>query len=345
MPSREDDLPSLAQLACSGRLDCLGRLEPAQARAVARARAWPALERALASDDDIAIASAADPSLWREEGSLPPAANDRLDLARRRLRWLDEVRAALRKRDDAALRGLLTTAPHGADARLTEVERRRISRISTREAAVARLERALREGPDRESSPRWPSSSRPGLPSPTCSTGRRCAASSTASPSPKLSAPPRRPIRPTPGNWPACSPPPAPRSAIREPPANPTGRPWSGPCFAQRTWRGCAKRSPPTTMPELPPRQTPIRMTLSAYSMRTSANASTMRAAPLAIVRASRSGTYGFSGVAQSWFATLRSTASSTACTAKPSSKVGPGLTPLPIPSSRSLMAWTKVCS
>jgi hypothetical protein len=143
------DLPSLAQLACAGRLDCLGRLEPAQARAVARARAWPALERALASDDDIAIASAADPSLWREEGSLPPAANDRLDLARRRLRWLDDVRAALRKRDDAALRGLLTTAPPGADARLTEVERRRISRISTREAAVARLERALREGPDR----------------------------------------------------------------------------------------------------------------------------------------------------------------------------------------------------
>ncbi|MCD6034111.1 MAG: hypothetical protein K0S78_6297, partial [Thermomicrobiales bacterium] len=331
------DLPSLAQLACAGRLDCLGRLEPAQARAVARARAWPALERALASDDDIAIASAADPSLWREEGSLPPAANDRLDLARRRLRWLDDVRAALRKRDDAALRGLLTTAPPGADARLTEVERRRISRISTREAAVARL--------DAQSSPRWPSSSRPGLPSPTCSTGPRCAAWSTASPWPRLSAPPRRPIRPTPGNWPACSPPPAPRWAIREPPANPIGPPWRGPCFAQRTSPGSAKPSRPTTMPALPPRRTPIRMTLSAYSMRTSANASTMRAAPLAIVRASRSGTYGFSGVTQSWFATLRSTASSTACTAKPSSKVGPGLTPLPIPSSRSLMAWTKVCS
>jgi hypothetical protein len=144
------DLRALAGLACSGQLNCLGRLESPQARAIERARAWPALERALASDDDNAIASAADPSLWREEGTLPPAANDRLDLARRRLRWLDDVRGALRRRDDTALRGLLTTAPPGADARLTDVERRRISRVSTREAAVARLERALREGPDRE---------------------------------------------------------------------------------------------------------------------------------------------------------------------------------------------------
>jgi hypothetical protein len=144
------DLRTLAGLACSGQLDCLGRLEPAQARAIERARAWPGLERALASDDDIAIASASDPSLWREEGTLPPAAKDRLDLARRRLRWLDDVRGALRRRDDTTLRGLISAAPPGADTRLTDVERRRISRVSTREAAVARLERALREGPDRE---------------------------------------------------------------------------------------------------------------------------------------------------------------------------------------------------
>src|SRR4051812_20030138 len=45
---------------------------------------------------------------------------------------------------------------------------------------------------------------------------------------------------------------------------------------------------------------------------------------------------YAFSGAAQSWVSTLRSTASRIACTAKPSSKVGPELTPLPIPCSRS---------
>ena len=145
-----NDLRLLAGLASSGQLNCLGRLDPAQSRAVARARAWPALERALASDDDIVIAAAADPALWREDGALPPAARDRLDLARRRLRWLDDVRGALRKRDGGALRQLLASQPQGADARLTAVEQRRISHVSTREAAVARLERALREGPDRE---------------------------------------------------------------------------------------------------------------------------------------------------------------------------------------------------
>ena len=145
-----NDMRSLADLACAGKLECLGRLEAPQARAVARARAWPFLERALAGDDDIAIASAADPALWREEGALPPSARNRLDLARRRLRWVDDVRGALRRRDGAALRGLLNAAPRGAEARLTEVESRRILRVSVREAAVERLERALREGPDRE---------------------------------------------------------------------------------------------------------------------------------------------------------------------------------------------------
>ena len=145
-----NDLRLLAGLASSGKLTCLGRLEPAQARAIERARAWPALERAFASDDDIAIASAADPALWREEEALPPAARNRVDVARRRLRWLDEVRGALRKRDGASLRQLLANEPPEAHLRLTAVEQRRISRVSTREAAAARLERALRDGPDRE---------------------------------------------------------------------------------------------------------------------------------------------------------------------------------------------------
>jgi hypothetical protein len=81
---------------------------------------------------------------------MPAGVRARVDLARRRLRWLDDVRAALRRRDGSVLRGLLNAAPPGAEARLTEVESRRILRVTMREAAVARLERALREGPDRE---------------------------------------------------------------------------------------------------------------------------------------------------------------------------------------------------
>jgi hypothetical protein len=144
------DYYALVSLACSGALDCLGRLEPAHARTVERALAWAAVERALVSDDDVAIVAAVDPELWREEGSLPPAAQQRLNLARSRIRWVEDVRAALRRRDGVALRRLLESPPPGADSHLTGVESRRIQRASTREAAVSRLERALREGPDRE---------------------------------------------------------------------------------------------------------------------------------------------------------------------------------------------------
>jgi hypothetical protein len=48
------------------------------------------------------------------------------------------------------LRGLLAKPPAGAEERLTEVERRRVHRVIAREQASTRLERALREGPDRE---------------------------------------------------------------------------------------------------------------------------------------------------------------------------------------------------
>jgi hypothetical protein len=141
---------ALASLACSGELDCLGRLEPAQARAVERARSWAAVERALVSDDDAAITAAVDRELWREEGSLRPAARQRIDLAWSRIRWAEDVRAALRRRDGLALRRLLESPPPDAEWHLTHVESRRIERVATREAAVSRLEQALREGPDRE---------------------------------------------------------------------------------------------------------------------------------------------------------------------------------------------------
>jgi hypothetical protein len=146
----QGDYHGLASLACSGALNCLGRLEPASARAVERALAWAAVERALVSDDDVAIVAAVDPALWREDGALPPAARQRIDLARSRMRWVEDVRSALRRRDGLTLRRALESPPLDADLHLTAVERRRIERASTRQAAVSRLERALREGPDRE---------------------------------------------------------------------------------------------------------------------------------------------------------------------------------------------------
>lgn len=145
-----DDRAALANLYRTGQLEELGPLEPATNRALARARAWPSVEGALAADDDVAICAAADPAIWREEETHPNSAWLRLDLAWRRSRWAQEARAALRRRDGPYLRSLLATAPARAEERLTDVERRRVHRVITREQATGRLERALREGPDRE---------------------------------------------------------------------------------------------------------------------------------------------------------------------------------------------------
>jgi hypothetical protein len=147
---REDDRTTLVNLQRTGQLDDLGPLDPVTNRAIARAMAWPTVERALATDDDVAICAAADPAIWREEETRPQSVWARLDLAWQRSRWTQDVRAALRRRDSAYLRGLLAKAPEGAEDRLTEVERRRVHRVIARDQAATRLEIALREGPDRE---------------------------------------------------------------------------------------------------------------------------------------------------------------------------------------------------
>ena len=143
------DYHGLASLACSGTLDCLGRLEPAQARAVERALAWPAFERALASDDDVAIAAAVDPALWREEGVTATGGAERLDLARSRIRWVEDVRAALRRRTDRPCAGCSNARPGRGGAPDGGREPPHPARLDAGSGG-GRLERALREGPDRE---------------------------------------------------------------------------------------------------------------------------------------------------------------------------------------------------
>ena len=146
---RDDNRDALINLQRTGQLAELGPLDPATNRAIARALAWPAVERALSGDDDVAICAAADPAVWREEETNPHAVWSRLDVAWKRSRWTQDIRAAVRRRDIAYLRGLLANAPAGSEDRLTEVERRRVHRVIARDQAATRLEVALREGPDR----------------------------------------------------------------------------------------------------------------------------------------------------------------------------------------------------
>jgi hypothetical protein len=102
----------------------------ATARAVLRARALVALERAVQSDDDLAIlaAGATDPDA---AGTIPRSeTRDRLEQARARAGWIARTRAAIRARDGAALGALLTNAPDGAIEQLRPTERRRIGRLT-----------------------------------------------------------------------------------------------------------------------------------------------------------------------------------------------------------------------
>lgn len=145
---RDDDREKLASLALGGQLEELGRLTEATMKAVVRAIHWPLLMRALASDDDRAITLAFDPDVFESADGLSPEDRRRIDLAQRRVRWLDVVRRALRQRDVPTLRVALEDIPDGADRHLSRVERDRITRMTARDRAVGRLTEAMRTGND-----------------------------------------------------------------------------------------------------------------------------------------------------------------------------------------------------
>ena len=126
-----NDRTSLASLSLSGRIADLGPVEPSVARAVKRAMAWPHLERALHADDDAEIRATYDAELFDEPGTLTPEQRARVELARLRLGWLEQVRRAIKQRDIRTLRTALAKPPPGAEGFLTRVERSRIVRLTT----------------------------------------------------------------------------------------------------------------------------------------------------------------------------------------------------------------------
>ncbi|MDQ3413303.1 MAG: hypothetical protein M3509_14420, partial [Chloroflexota bacterium] len=128
-----DDRTVLATLALSGRLSELGPMEPAVTLTVKRALAWPHLDRALRADDDNEISANYDAELFADDKALTPQQRARVDLARHRLGWLEQVRHAIKRRDANTLRAALGKPPPGAETRLTQVERARIVRLTTTE--------------------------------------------------------------------------------------------------------------------------------------------------------------------------------------------------------------------
>lgn len=126
-----NDQTMLASLSLSGRLADLGPVEPAVGRAVKRAMAWPHLERALHADDDAEIRATYEAELFDEPGALTAEQRARVELARLRLGWLEQVRRAIKNRDTRTLRTALGKPPPGAEGFLTRVERTRIGRLTT----------------------------------------------------------------------------------------------------------------------------------------------------------------------------------------------------------------------
>lgn len=102
--------------------------------------------RALETDDDTLIMLWYDEELFEDPRSLPTAMRMRVDLARQRLQWLEEVRARLHDRDAEALELLVTSEPEGGRQRLSPAERRRVGELIDRKRSLSEIDRSLRSG-------------------------------------------------------------------------------------------------------------------------------------------------------------------------------------------------------
>lgn len=142
---RENDRSTLAELAHSGELVVLGDTDRQSLARVLQALEWPGLLRAIEADDDAIILNWYDEELFGAADALLPEMRARVDLARKRMEWLEAVRVTLRKRDARALESLLGEEPSGGLERLSRGERSRVLRLIEQRAALNDLHVALRE--------------------------------------------------------------------------------------------------------------------------------------------------------------------------------------------------------
>ena len=141
-----NDRRELADLAVSGELALLGDTTRDSLVKVLQALEWPSLLRALETDDDTLIMLWFDEEVFEDIRSLPVAMRSRIDLARERLKWVDDVREQLRSRDAEALEPLIKNEPEGGRQRLGESERARVRQLIDRRRAIGELERSIRSG-------------------------------------------------------------------------------------------------------------------------------------------------------------------------------------------------------
>jgi hypothetical protein len=112
---------------------------------VLRALEWPNLSRALDADDDRLILEAYDEELFSQPDALETSVRERIELARQRTSWLEEVRTSLKRRDARLLARSFAKPPPGAESRLSAADRKRAFRLIERERAIAELNVAIQE--------------------------------------------------------------------------------------------------------------------------------------------------------------------------------------------------------
>ena len=147
---RGEDHETLIDLALSGDLDEGPPLDDATTRKVVVALAIGHIERALRTDDDGLIAEAVAGSIFESGDGLSLPQRERIGLARERVSWRTDLRAALRAHDAQMLRRLVNDAPPGAVAMLSASERRRVQRQLDQHEAMDRLARAVEQQNDTE---------------------------------------------------------------------------------------------------------------------------------------------------------------------------------------------------
>ncbi len=136
----------LADLAVSGELALLGDTTRDSLVKVLQALEWPSLLRALETDDDSLIMLWFDDEVFEDERALPHAMRMRIELARERLDWIQQVRARLRERDAEGLELLVSNEPQDGRQHLGESERRRVRQLIDGKRALAELDRSIRSG-------------------------------------------------------------------------------------------------------------------------------------------------------------------------------------------------------
>ncbi len=141
-----NDRRDLADLAVSGELALLGDTTRDSLVKVLQALEWPTLLRALETDDDTLIMMWFDEEVFEDEKSLPHAMRMRIDLARNRLEWVENVRLQLKARDAEALELLVSNEPENGRLQLGESERRRVRQLIDGKRALSELDRSIRSG-------------------------------------------------------------------------------------------------------------------------------------------------------------------------------------------------------